>query len=212
MSLKSTLGLDGFDLAIQGALTALIMGGFIGFGGGDDGAIGATMTLGISLVVLWIRRAIAAIYDAELRHVGKPAAVAGTTHVYHQYVIRHRHRDGLRQRMKAMGVATNVHYPMPVHLQPAYAGRVALGPRACKATEALATTNATAVTRATVALCSMAHDDGPPAGAGHQGEAHPPGDPDRRPLEPRGAALHRVAPGRGSEAAGRRPGQPTLPL
>ncbi len=59
MSLKSTLGLDGFDLAIQGALTALIMGGFIGFGGGDDGAIGATMTLGISLVVLWIRRAIA---------------------------------------------------------------------------------------------------------------------------------------------------------
>jgi hypothetical protein len=84
------------------------------------------------------RRAIAAIYDAELRHVGKPAAVAGTTHVYHQYVIRHRHRDGLRQRMKAMGVATNVHYPMPVHLQPAYAGRVALGPRACKATEALA--------------------------------------------------------------------------
>jgi dTDP-4-amino-4,6-dideoxygalactose transaminase len=37
-----------------------------------------------------------------------------------------------------MGVATNVHYPMPVHLQPAYAGRVALGPRACKATEALA--------------------------------------------------------------------------
>ena len=84
------------------------------------------------------RRAIAAIYDGELRHVGKPAAAAGATHVYHQYVIRHRHRDGLRQRLKAMGVATNVHYPMPVHRQPAYAGRIALGPRGCKATEALA--------------------------------------------------------------------------
>ena len=84
------------------------------------------------------RRAIAAIYDAELRHIGKPLVGAGATHVYHQYVVRHRHRDGLRQRLKAMGVATNVHYPMPVHLQPAYAGRVALGPKACTATEALA--------------------------------------------------------------------------
>ena len=84
------------------------------------------------------RRAIAAIYDAELRHIGKPLLAAGVTHVYHQYVVRHRLRDGLRQRLKAMGVATNVHYPMPVHLQPAYAGRIALGPKGCKATEALA--------------------------------------------------------------------------
>jgi dTDP-4-amino-4,6-dideoxygalactose transaminase len=83
------------------------------------------------------RRAIAAIYDAELRHIGKPAVAAGATHVYHQYVVRHRHRDGLRQRLKAMGVGTNVHYPAPVHRQPAYEGRVALGPRACKATEEL---------------------------------------------------------------------------
>ena len=84
------------------------------------------------------RRAIARIYDRLLRNIGKPAVADGVTHVYHQYVIHHRLRDGLRQRMRAMGVATNVHYPMPVHLQPAYAGRVALGPRGCKATEALA--------------------------------------------------------------------------
>jgi dTDP-4-amino-4,6-dideoxygalactose transaminase len=83
------------------------------------------------------RRAIAAIYDEELRHIGKPLAAAGVTHVYHQYVVRHRHRDGLRARLKAMGVGTNIHYPMPVHLQPAYAGRVQLGPKACKATESL---------------------------------------------------------------------------
>jgi dTDP-4-amino-4,6-dideoxygalactose transaminase len=84
------------------------------------------------------RRALAAIYDGTLRHIGKPELAAGATHVYHQYVVRHRHRDGLRARLKAMGVATNIHYPMPVHLQPAYAGRIALGPNGCKATEALA--------------------------------------------------------------------------
>ncbi len=59
MSLKSTLGLDGFDVGIQAALTAVIMMGFIVFGGGEDGAIGATMTLGTSLVVLWSRRILA---------------------------------------------------------------------------------------------------------------------------------------------------------
>ncbi|MBM3548717.1 MAG: DegT/DnrJ/EryC1/StrS family aminotransferase [Alphaproteobacteria bacterium] len=84
------------------------------------------------------RRAIAAIYDKELRHIGKPLVWPGVTHVYHQYVVRHVHRDKLRARLKAMGVGTNIHYPMPVHVQPAYAGRVALGPKACKATETLA--------------------------------------------------------------------------
>ena len=67
MSLKSTLGLDGFDLAIQGALTGVIMVGFIGFGGGDDGAIGAFMTLTVSLVLLWIRRSIAKWRSRKVR-------------------------------------------------------------------------------------------------------------------------------------------------
>lgn len=84
------------------------------------------------------RQAIARIYDTELRNVAKPKLGPGVTHVYHQYVLRHPLREKLRQRMKAMGVGTNVHYPMPVHLQPAYAGRVKLGPKGCKATETVA--------------------------------------------------------------------------
>jgi dTDP-4-amino-4,6-dideoxygalactose transaminase len=42
----------------------------------------------------------------------------------------------LQAKLRAEGVGTGVHYPVPVHLQPAYRGRVALGPAACRATEA----------------------------------------------------------------------------
>ena len=59
MSLKAKFGLDGFDLAIQGALTAVLMGLFIGVGGGDEeGVAFAAMVLSGSLVVLAIRRSL----------------------------------------------------------------------------------------------------------------------------------------------------------
>jgi dTDP-4-amino-4,6-dideoxygalactose transaminase len=54
--------------------------------------------------------------------------------VFHQYVIRSPARDALRARLREAGVGTGVHYPVPVHLQPAYADRVAMGPAACRAT------------------------------------------------------------------------------
>jgi len=41
--------------------------------------------------------------------------------VYHQYVIRHPKRDALRQRLAVGGVGTSILYPVPIHLQPAYA-------------------------------------------------------------------------------------------
>ena len=41
----------------------------------------------------------------------------------------------IQARLRERGVGTGVHYPVPVHLQPAYAGRVALGPSRCVATE-----------------------------------------------------------------------------
>jgi dTDP-4-amino-4,6-dideoxygalactose transaminase len=37
-------------------------------------------------------------------------------------------------RLKAQGIGTGIHYPVPVHAQPAYAGRVALGPAGCAET------------------------------------------------------------------------------
>jgi dTDP-4-amino-4,6-dideoxygalactose transaminase len=44
------------------------------------------------------------------------------SHVYHQYVIRSSERDSLRQRLTEAGIGTGVHYPIPVHLQPAARG------------------------------------------------------------------------------------------
>jgi len=43
-------------------------------------------------------------------------------HVYHLYVIRVKkeRRDKLREELKSKGVATGIHYPIPLHLQPAY--------------------------------------------------------------------------------------------
>ena len=65
------------------------------------------------------RREIAAAYSAGLRHVRLPADNAG--HVFHQYVVRSQDRDALRAKLAAVGVGTLLHYPVPVHLQPAYA-------------------------------------------------------------------------------------------
>jgi dTDP-4-amino-4,6-dideoxygalactose transaminase len=50
-------------------------------------------------------------------------------------VVRVPDRDQVRARLLGRGVGTGVHYPVPVHLQPAYAGRVALGPSLCQETE-----------------------------------------------------------------------------
>jgi dTDP-4-amino-4,6-dideoxygalactose transaminase len=51
-----------------------------------------------------------------------PAAVPeGRDHVYHLYVVRSAHRDELRAHLEAEGVASAIHYPTPIHLQPAYA-------------------------------------------------------------------------------------------
>lgn len=52
--------------------------------------------------------------------VTRPAVRPGSTHVYHLYVVRHPRRDTLRQTLHAQGIATLVHYPVPIHQQPAY--------------------------------------------------------------------------------------------
>jgi dTDP-4-amino-4,6-dideoxygalactose transaminase len=76
------------------------------------------------------RAAVAAAYDQGLAGLalGLPARRAGASHVFHQYVVRARDRDGLRERLTARGVGTTIHYPVPVHLQPAYRGRLAIAP------------------------------------------------------------------------------------
>lgn len=72
------------------------------------------------------RRQIARLYDA-LATDGRfvlPRARPDAVHVFHQYVVRTPARDALRAYLRERGVGTLIHYPVPVHLQPAYQGRV----------------------------------------------------------------------------------------
>jgi len=69
------------------------------------------------------RRTIAAWYLEQLAgtSLALPQIVAGTEPVWHLFVVHHERRDALRDTLAAEGVATGVHYPVPLHLQPAYA-------------------------------------------------------------------------------------------
>ncbi len=86
------------------------------------------------------RQAIAAAYDAALSgtSLAAPARRDGVSHVYHLYVLRTPERAAMQSRLRDAGIGTGIHYPSPVHLQPAYSGRVALGPSGCRTTEVLA--------------------------------------------------------------------------
>jgi len=69
------------------------------------------------------REEIAAKYRrllSELQGVQLLAPAEPGEHVYHLYVVRLRDRDGVRKRLAEAGIATGIHYPIPLHLQPAY--------------------------------------------------------------------------------------------
>jgi len=61
-------------------------------------------------------------YRALLKgsNVTLPLAKKGRRHVYHLFVIESEKRDKLQQFLKENGVSSGIHYPLPIHLQPAY--------------------------------------------------------------------------------------------
>jgi dTDP-4-amino-4,6-dideoxygalactose transaminase len=82
------------------------------------------------------RAAIAVRYNAALTGLTPPSVRDGAEHVFHLYVVRSAERERLQAALRDQGIGTGIHYPVPVHLQPAYAGRVALGHGGCPLTEA----------------------------------------------------------------------------
>ena len=71
------------------------------------------------------RRKLATIYAEQLAGiVTLPIEPMNTLHVYHLYVVRHPQRDALMQFLRERGIGTAIHYPVPIHLQPAYRGRL----------------------------------------------------------------------------------------
>lgn len=68
------------------------------------------------------RARIGARYSALLQDVARvPVLAEGNGHVYAQYTIEVDQRDAVQQTLQQLGVPTAVHYPIPLHLQPAFA-------------------------------------------------------------------------------------------
>jgi dTDP-4-amino-4,6-dideoxygalactose transaminase len=70
------------------------------------------------------RRHVARRYRQGIRHpeIALPVAPWEERHAWHLFVVRCRARDALQRHLQAHGVQSQVHYPVPPHLQPAYEG------------------------------------------------------------------------------------------
>jgi dTDP-4-amino-4,6-dideoxygalactose transaminase len=69
------------------------------------------------------RRQIASLYFEELTDCGLrlPREQPYASAVYHLFVVRHPRRDALAAALRERGIATLIHYPIPLHLQPSFA-------------------------------------------------------------------------------------------
>ncbi|GIV88488.1 MAG: glutamine--scyllo-inositol aminotransferase [Chloroflexus sp.] len=96
-----------------------------GFNYRMEGIQGAILRVKMRYIEQWteLRRAAAARYDALLAPLGvrTPIALPDRRHVYHIYAIRDPRRDELQAYLHEHGVSTGIHYPIPVHLQKAFA-------------------------------------------------------------------------------------------
>lgn len=83
------------------------------------------------------RRNYAKLYDKYLNfaQIKIPIQRDNYYHVYHQYVIKTKHRDSLHDFLSENGISTAILYPLPVHLQPAYKSRIRVEKRSLKNTE-----------------------------------------------------------------------------
>jgi dTDP-4-amino-4,6-dideoxygalactose transaminase len=64
---------------------------------------------------------LADIAEVNEEGIGLPGHERGNYHIYHQYTIRHPRRDALQAYFKEHAVDSEIYYPLPLHLHPAYA-------------------------------------------------------------------------------------------
>lgn len=90
-----------------------------------EGMQGAILRVKLRYLEAWTeaRRTHATRYNQLLGdvEVQTPVELDSRRHVYHVYAIQTPHRDTLQTKLQAHGIQTGIHYPVPVHLQPAYA-------------------------------------------------------------------------------------------
>lgn len=96
----------------------------IGMGERLDAIQAAILNVKLAHLERWTeqRRAHARRYDELLgaSSVARPVEVTGRRHVYHLYVVRSDRRDELATHLRNAGIGVGVHYPIPLHRQPAY--------------------------------------------------------------------------------------------
>lgn len=90
-----------------------------------DGLQAAVLSVKLPHLEIWTknRRRLAALYDSRLKSAGfkvieQPAGAHG---VYHLYVVETSNRDAVMAHLTASGVQVGIHYPVPLHKQPALA-------------------------------------------------------------------------------------------
>jgi dTDP-4-amino-4,6-dideoxygalactose transaminase len=85
----------------------------------------ALLRVGLRHLSAWTerRRALAAFYARALEGSGVelPREQPYARAVFHLFVVRHPRRDALAAALRSRGVGTLIHYPIPLHLQPAFA-------------------------------------------------------------------------------------------
>jgi len=97
----------------------------IGYNFRLEGIQGAVLNVKLPHLDKWndLRREHAARYGELLKETELvlPREMPYARHVYHLYVVQTNNREELQQSLSEAGVQTGIHYPVPVHLQPAYA-------------------------------------------------------------------------------------------
>jgi dTDP-4-amino-4,6-dideoxygalactose transaminase len=97
----------------------------VGWNGRMDGIQGAILRVKLRRLERGnqLRRSHAAHYDEGLQSVEEvriPFRASNVSHVYHIYAIRVQERDEVMRLLAEKGIGSGVHYPVPIHLQPAY--------------------------------------------------------------------------------------------
>ena len=103
----------------------------IGYNSRLDEIQAAVLNVKLQYLDKWNNRRaeIANIYNSKLidLELKIPYANKKSSHVFHQYVIKTKKRDQLQSHLRKYGINTSVLYPVPIHLQPAYLGRLIKG-------------------------------------------------------------------------------------
>lgn len=84
----------------------------------------AILRVKLGVLPQWLarRRRIASLYNEHVRHpaISTPVRDDDSEPSYHQYVVRCQARDLVTESLRASGIGFGIHYPVPVHLMPAY--------------------------------------------------------------------------------------------